>query len=612
MKNAKFKLTILLLPFILSACVGSNVDSSGSSSSDPSTSSSSSESDSSSSKTSESSETSGSEGSSSDSHSSESTSESSEKSSASETSSSDISSSESTSESSSEDSSSESSEESSSSSSTYIGEDRTVTLYAINDFHGQLEPDGSEAGIVRLGGFMKAKGQEENTLILCTGDLWQGSLESNYNRGKLLTDVMNEAQFDCFTFGNHEFDWGADYIRENRLRADPETGYSTPFVSANIYNYDIDTNTTLEFSELGDKYVIHELENGLKVGIVGGIGYDQITSITSTFADEFTFVNPTSHYDLSGNKAKSIYEQMSDELRSLGCDVVILDHHGGQGELVNKGLTDISDVSGKRYYDGIFCGHTHSKQKTRENGVPFVQGSCNGQAYSTITLSVAGDGSGDVTCLNYDNPYSSTIDASYDDQAIQDIVDAYAVETDALGSEVLTTFEGNWSQYGEIPNLVCESIAKVCETENIDIDIAIVNQGRAALSEGDITYSDLFTSVPFDNEIYIIEASGTDIISRASGNYMYRIKEEAFSSSGTYTAAVIEYLAVHRNSNREYDYFPTANWDTASILTQNGERVRYREITADNLRSANSFSNEDYAGSLSRYNTSLLTSNVTF
>lgn len=503
---------------------------------------------------------------------------------------------------------------STSSSSVYIGDDRVVTLYAINDFHGQLPADGDEAGIVRLGGFMKAKGQEDNSLILCTGDLWQGSLESNYNRGKLLTDVLNEAQFDCFTFGNHEFDWGADYIRENRLRADPETGYSTPFISANIYNYDIDTKTTEEFSELGDKYVIKELENGLKVGIVGGIGYDQITSITSTFADEFTFVNPVIHNNgLDASDSRSIYEKMSDELRAQGCDVVILDHHGGQEELVSSSITSISSVSGKRYYDGVFCGHTHRNESSFINGVPFVQGKCNGEAYSTITLNVAGDGTGEVTCTAYEAPESSTIDSSYDDEAIAEIVSSYATETDELGTEVLTTLTGGtWSQYEEIPNLVCESIAKVCETENIAIDIAIVNQGRARLSSGALTYSDLFTSIPFDNEIYIIEASGSDIISQGSNNYIYRVQEEAFSTSGTYTAAVIDYLATHRNSSRDYDRFSSADWDTATILSQNGEKVRYREVTAANLRSADSFSTEDYASSLNRYNKTILTSSVSF
>lgn len=511
------------------------------------------------------------------------------------------------------DSSSESSE-SSSSRSTYIGPDRSVTLYAINDFHGRINPDGYEAGIVRVGGFMKAMGQQDNTLILCTGDLWQGTLESNYNRGALLTDVMNEAEFDAFTLGNHEFDWGADYIRQNRERKDAETGYSTPFINSNIYNYDISTKTTLDFANLGDPYVIHELENGLKVGIVGGIGKDQITDITSTYADYFDFLDPTSreYNSDTGSYEPSLYQSLSDELRGKGCDVVILDHHGGEEELLRKHLTDVSDVSGKRYYDGIFCAHTHSREKSEENGVPFVQGSCNGRAYSTFTLNVAGDGSGEVTCTSYDYPYTSTIPSSYDDEAIAEIVEAYGKETDEVGSEVLTTLSGDWSSTGEIPNLVCESIAKACESQNISIDIAICNQGRASLTAGELTYSELFSAVPFDNLIYIIETSGSEIISRAGGNSCYRVREKAFSYTGTYKAAVIDYLAVHRSSNRDYDFFPNADWESASILQKDGEAYLYRDCTADNLRSASSFDSDDYSGSLSRFSKSLLQTDVTF
>lgn len=489
-------------------------------------------------------------------------------------------------------------------------------MYAINDFHGRIYPNEEEyeAGIVRVGGFMKAMGQEENTLILCTGDLWQGTLESNYNRGKLLTDVMNIAEFDAFTLGNHEFDWGPDYIRENRLRSDPETGYSTPFINSNIYNFDISTKTTLDFAELGDPYVIHQLENGLKVGIVGGIGYNQITDITSTFADEFVFVNGTmrTYNSETGSYNPSIYQSLSDELRSKGCDVVILDHHGGQEELVSQHLTEVSTVTGKRYYDGIFCAHTHNREKSMENGVPLVQGACNGTAYSTMTLNVAGDGTGEVTCEDYDYPYTSTIDMSYDDSAIAALVESYGAETTAVGSEILTTLTGTWSSRGEIPNLVCESVAKFCAEQNIDIDIAICNQARANLVEGELTYSDLFAAVPFDNEIYVLEASGTDIVSRARGNYFYRVREEAFDRSATYTAAVIDYLAVHRSSARDYDFFPSANWDTAYVLKQDGEVIHYRDITANNLRSADSFSNADYSSSLDHFNRNKIYSDVVF
>ena len=87
----------------------------------------------------------------------------------------------------------------------------------MNDFHGAAvyNKSSSELGILKQGTFFKQKGKEKNTLILNSGDMWQGSLESNYNHGELLTYAMNDIGFDCFTLGNHEFDWGAKYITSN-------------------------------------------------------------------------------------------------------------------------------------------------------------------------------------------------------------------------------------------------------------------------------------------------------------------------------------------------------------------------------------------------------------
>ena len=114
-----------------------------------------------------------------------------------------------------------------------VTENRKVKLYALNDFHGsvieQTTDYGVEQGILKYGTYFKNKGAEENTLILSSGDMWQGSLESNYNYGTMLTEIMNEAEFDAFTIGNHEFDWGVEKIIANRQLKDKDTNYQTPF-----------------------------------------------------------------------------------------------------------------------------------------------------------------------------------------------------------------------------------------------------------------------------------------------------------------------------------------------------------------------------------------------
>ena len=158
----------------------------------------------------------------------------------------------------------------------------TVDLFAINDFHGSVIQNGYEMGILKVGSYLKQRQQEENTVVINSGDYWQGSLQSNMNYGEFLTKIANDIEFDAMTIGNHEFDWGVNYINRNS-ELESDTGYKTPFLGANIYNYSISTGEVGDYANLGKKYVIKTLENGLRVGIIGLIGDSQISSITSSY-----------------------------------------------------------------------------------------------------------------------------------------------------------------------------------------------------------------------------------------------------------------------------------------------------------------------------------------
>lgn len=52
----------------------------------------------------------------------------------------------------------------------------SITMYGINDFHGSTVEKNSNMGILKYGTFLKQKGQEENTVLINSGDMWQGSL----------------------------------------------------------------------------------------------------------------------------------------------------------------------------------------------------------------------------------------------------------------------------------------------------------------------------------------------------------------------------------------------------------------------------------------------------
>ena len=106
-------------------------------------------------------------------------------------------------------------------------------------------------GAIKNFTYLKQKGTSPNTVVMGSGDFFQGSIESNYNRGALITELMMEANFTTYVLGNHDFDWGSSYIARNR-NLTPQVSSATrkiPFLGANIHEFDIATKTVGDFAD---------------------------------------------------------------------------------------------------------------------------------------------------------------------------------------------------------------------------------------------------------------------------------------------------------------------------------------------------------------------------
>ncbi|MCR5490612.1 MAG: 5'-nucleotidase C-terminal domain-containing protein [Bacilli bacterium] len=457
-----------------------------------------------------------------------------------------------------------------------------IDFYGINDFHGAVLPSTSwQPGIESIGGFLK-EAKAEGAVLINSGDMYQGSIESNYNRGELLSKCMKNIGFDSFTLGNHEFDWGDEAIKANAKTAGMD------FLGANIYHYDMEKGQVLDFADdLVAKYTIVE-RGEWKIGIIGTIGKDQITSICSQFIDGYTFLDPI-----------PLIMELSDELRTeQNCDVVVLSHHGEQDELRFTGLTNVSPVSNMRYIDAAFCAHSHQNETAIENGVRFVQSDDLGETMSKITLFVR---EGVVETARFT---TDVVAKGYSDAELSALINEYKTVSDAAGNEVLCQADSNYyDRYEASSNLIVKAIGEYEKQQGIAIDYAIANGARSALraSNNEITYSNLYTSVPFDNSIVLCKVKGTDLIHEFAFCDGYRPENITLSADRYYTCAIIDYLATHRGSDRKYDYYPSI--EVLEVQTEKN----YRDICADYLRNLSKagkkFVGAEYASSLDCFNT---------
>ena len=468
------------------------------------------------------------------------------------------------------------------------GDVKTVEFYAINDFHGEWDK------MAQVSGYLSQQKGSGNVVLLNSGDMFQGSMESNSNYGALLAECMDETGFDAFTYGNHEFDWGLDNLRKLARNS------QTPYLGANIYDWDANTRRWGELADFAQEYVVKELNNGIKVGIIGVIGKDQITSISSQLVQTIGFKDP-----------KDIIPDLSEKLREeLGCDVVVVSAHTGQDTFLEDNSWDITE-----YADAVFCAHTHRSEKTTKNGVPFIQGGSYGNYVSRVTLVV--DEQGTVKCKTSDNvSYSSRWPNKY---SVSEKIDNSNASIKDEANQVLATLNGgNLNSQTAVPRLVSRAIAEYAKSQypQYPIDLAMVNNARNSLQKGQITYTALYEAIPFDNVVYIAKVKGSDILNEAKydSNSIWRVSGAKIEYNEYYYIAVIDYLLYHQGTNRTYNYFPsafTSGFDPVPLTKEGVVAYNYRLITRDFLLAQGTIAASDYTSVNNRTNKDLLQQVIT-
>lgn len=105
----------------------------------------------------------------------------------------------------------------------------TIDIIHTTDIHGNAEAADGYLGYGKIAGYINSVREEnENTLVLDSGDTYEGSNYSNISKGESVVPILKTIGYDAMTLGNHEFAYNSQ-IR-NALIASA----GIPVVSANI------------------------------------------------------------------------------------------------------------------------------------------------------------------------------------------------------------------------------------------------------------------------------------------------------------------------------------------------------------------------------------------
>ena len=434
----------------------------------------------------------------------------------------------------------------------------TIDIFAVNDLHGKFDDTDSQPGVDELTTYLRnAKANNKNSIFLSSGDMWQGSSESNLTHGRLLTDWMNEMDFLSMTLGNHEFDWGESYIESNSEFAE------FPFLAINIY--DRDTGEQVEYCQSS---VTIELD-GAKIGVIGAIG-DCYSSIAS---DKVTDI-----YFKTGSELTALVKAESQKLRDEGADFIIYSLHDGNeatsSSTVTGNLSYYDTSLSNGYVDLVLEGHTHQRYVFKDSyGVYHLQGGGDNDGITTaqLTVNFAG-GSSKVNSAKY--IATSTYSSLSGDALVDTLLEKYAEEI-ALAGKVLGT-NSKYRKSGELCDVVAELYYKKgIETWGAEYDVVLGGgflQARSPynLNAGQVTYGDLQMIFPFDNQIVLCSISG----------YYLRTKffETTNSSYHIYYESYGESIKANINNNQTY-YVITDTYTSAYASNRLTEVARLDETT---------------------------------
>lgn len=363
---------------------------------------------------------------------------------------------------------------------------KIVSLFVTSDIHGHLQPYNAPRSEMKLGGMSRVatlvnegRRRNENLLLLDAGDSPYNTNITNLFKGQPSVDVMNAMGYDATVLGNHDFDFVFENLLELARRADYK------MLSANTYMADG------TYPEEFKPYYVTE-KDGVKIAIVG------LTDDTTKLYTHFTNTENI-EFKNQFETGKEVVAQAKNE-----SDIVILlSHlHRNNEEILRRvpGI-DISvgggnDIFGRPEYVGetlMINPGAHSANVTQIN-INILNKKMIGYSANQFVIT----------------------EVIPQDEKVQKIIDDYSEKMGVLMGEVIGTATEDflWSaplvrtEESGLANIIADS-----QREYFNADFALQNGGgvRAAIPKGDVTLNSIFTTLPFDNRLILIETTGKQV-----------------------------------------------------------------------------------------------------
>jgi len=436
-----------------------------------------------------------------------------------------------------------------------------IVLFGTTDIHGNYFPKNNSmpnkqgtyltGGLEYMASFFDILRNDfgERSMYLDAGDQFQGGLESRISNGSIMTEFYNIMNLNSSTLGNHEFDFGLEYLKKRSNESKFE------YVIGNIKDSK-GNDTFLPRNQV--TYKTYQIGK-IKAGVIGLI--TTATKSTSGNKDikDFDFLD-----------YRNIIKKYSDKLRKENVDVIILLSHFGAkcpniSEVYEKYTLNLYNSSYKGLHcnpneeisvllknlepnliDVVISGHTHDNVHQFIHGYPVMSSVNNGKYFNAMYLYFDKNKDGkyifNVNKTIIEGPIPACEKVFKDNKRCEifeaENMSSYEINnykfhnvTIFKNEKLLNLSKEWWDKYQEYVNQIICYLKGTFEKDNYkeyalgnffcdflrDVtgaDVAIYNGGgfRTKWVEGNISVANIYEMSPFDNKIVTFSMTGDELL----------------------------------------------------------------------------------------------------
>ncbi len=399
--------------------------------------------------------------------------------------------------------------------------DNELIILQTSDIHGYLFNTDYikdvDQGLISYYKFIKdIKKKFKHVLLLDNGDLIQGSpltyyLHKNFKKYNPIIDMLNELDYTALTLGNHEFNYGLEYLIQSYNM------FNGDILVANIENIEEKLNTK--------PYKIYNFD-GFKVGVIGFIT-----------ANVPIWEKKENIKDLKFNSVVDCYKKYEKELQDK-TDYIICLYHGGFetdfDNLNSKFETTSIENEGIRILkkfnsiDIFLTGHQHLNINKKIKNTLCRQPEANAKTLSFVNINIK-----NKKVISSETIYAENELQKITKSALQDLkhkLPKNIIKLEEKTQIYLDQVIGHLNKDILIDNIFkaryySHPLVNLINKVQLDVskaDVSAISLFDSAIGfKKDVTIRNLIANYPFPNTLVVLEITKKDL-------------EKALEVSGSY------------------------------------------------------------------------------